>query len=66
MCEILQYNTNEEYIEDKDSEGSNVVIEKEADKTEECALQGEGNGSNNRKLPLLQVQPVTLFHLCHE
>jgi hypothetical protein len=45
MCEdlheILQQSSNEEYIEDKDRERSNIATEEEADNTEESALQGE-------------------------
>ena len=41
MHEILKNSSNEEYIENKHSEGSNVEIDKEADETEESALQGE-------------------------
>jgi hypothetical protein len=66
MCEelheILQQSSNEEYIENKDREGSNIAIQKKADKTEESALQGEDDGRNNRKLPLLHVQPIRIFH----
>jgi hypothetical protein len=40
LHEILQNSSNEEYIENKHSEGSNVEIVKEADETEEIALQG--------------------------
>jgi hypothetical protein len=63
LHEILQNSSNEQYIQDKDSEGSNVEIEEEADKTEESALQEEDDGRKNRKLPLLHVQPITLFHV---
>jgi hypothetical protein len=41
MHEILENSSNEEYIENKHSDGSNVEIDKEADETEESALQGE-------------------------
>jgi hypothetical protein len=48
MCEelheILQNSSNEEYIENKHSEGSNVERDKEADETEESAFQGEDDG----------------------
>jgi hypothetical protein len=44
MHEILQNSSNQEYIENKHSEGSNVEIDKEADETEEGALQGEDDG----------------------
>jgi hypothetical protein len=41
LHEILQNSSNEEYIENKHSEGSNVEIDKEADETEESAFQGK-------------------------
>jgi hypothetical protein len=44
LHEILQYNSNDEYLKNKDREGRNVEIEEEADETEESALQGESNG----------------------
>jgi len=40
LHEILQKSSNEVYIENKHNEGSNVEIDKEADETEESALQG--------------------------
>lgn len=57
----MQQSSNKEYIEDKDREGSNIEIEEEADETEESALQGEDDGRNKRKLPLLHVQPIRIF-----
>jgi hypothetical protein len=56
LHEILQNSSNEEYIENKHSEGSNVEIDQKDDENEESSLQGEDEGRNNRKLPLLQVQ----------
>jgi len=44
------------------SQGSNVERDKEADKTEERALQGEDNDRKDRKLPLLHIQSTRLFH----
>jgi hypothetical protein len=38
MGEILQDSSNEEHIENKHSQGSNIAIEKEDDETEESAL----------------------------
>ena len=38
LHEILQNSSNEEYTENKHSEGSNAEIEKEVDETEESAL----------------------------
>ena len=38
---------NEAYTENKHREGSNVEIDKEADKTKESALQGEDNSGKN-------------------
>jgi hypothetical protein len=39
---------NEEYTENKHSEGNNVQKDKEADEMEECALQGEDDGRKTR------------------
>ena len=38
---IVQNSSNEEYIENKQSDGSNVERDKGADGTEESALQGK-------------------------
>ena len=48
MHEILKNSSNEEYIENKHSEGSNVEIDKESDETEESALQGEDDCRKTR------------------
>ena len=56
LHEILQNRSNEEYIENKHSEGSNVEIHKEVDETEESALKWEDDGRKNRKMTLLHVQ----------
>jgi hypothetical protein len=61
--EILHNSSNEEYTENKHNEGSNVKIDKEADETEESALQGKDEGSKNRKVPLLHVQQNRIFHI---
>ena len=37
--------------------------DKGADGTEESALQGKDDGRENRKLPLLHVQSMRLFHI---
>jgi len=66
LHEILQNSSNEEYIENKPSEGSNAEIDKEACETKESALQGEDNGRKNRKLPLFHVQSNRLFHISLE
>ena len=66
MHEILKNSSNEEYIENKHSEGRNVEIDKEADETEESALQGEDNCRKDRKFPLLQIQSTRLFHISLE
>jgi hypothetical protein len=63
LHEILQNSSNEEYRENKHRERSNVERDKGADETEESALQGEDNGRKNRKLPLLHVQSIRLFHI---
>jgi hypothetical protein len=64
--EILQNSSNEEYTENKRSEGSNVEIDKEADETEESVFQGEDDGRKNWKLPLLYVQSIRIFHVSLE
>ena len=57
LHEILQNSSNEEYTENKHSEGNNAEI----DETEESALQGKDDGKRNRILPLLHVQSIRLF-----
>jgi hypothetical protein len=66
LHEILQNSSNEEYTENKHSEGSNVEIDKEADDTEESTLQGEDDGRKNRKLPPLHVHSIRIFHISLE
>ena len=44
MHEILQNSSNEEYTENKHSEGINADIDKEVDETEESTLQGKDDG----------------------
>jgi hypothetical protein len=66
LHEILQYSSNEEYIENKHSEGSNEDKDKEAHETQESALQGKDNGRKKRKLPLHHVQLIRLFHISLE
>jgi len=44
MHEILQNSSNEEYKENKHSEGSNAELHKEVDVIEESALQGKDDG----------------------
>jgi len=63
---LFKYSSNEEYTENKHSEGSNVQTDKEAVETEESALQREDDGRKNRKLPLLHVQSIRLFHVSLE
>ena len=43
-----------------------MEIDKGADGNEESALQGEDDGRENRKLPLLHVQSIRLFHISLE
>jgi hypothetical protein len=62
----VQNGSNEEYTVNKHSEGSNVEVNKEADETEESALQRGDDGRKNRKLPLLHVQSIRLFHISLE
>jgi hypothetical protein len=40
LQQILQNSSNEEYIANKHSEGSNVEIDKEADETRKCISGG--------------------------
>ena len=44
LHEIRQNSSNEEYTENKHSEGSNAEIDKEVDETEEIAVQGKDDG----------------------
>jgi hypothetical protein len=44
LHEILQNSSKEEYTENKHMEGNNVEIDKEADETEETAIQREDDG----------------------
>jgi len=64
LHEIVQNSSNEEYTENKQSDGNNGERDKGADGTEESALQGKDDGRENRKLPLLHVQ--SLFHISLE
>jgi hypothetical protein len=66
LHEIVQNSSNEEYIENKHSEGSNVERDKEGDETEESALQGEHDGRKNRQLPLLHAQSFRLSNISLE
>jgi hypothetical protein len=66
MQEILQNSSNEEYTENKHSEGRNVAIDKEADEVEESVIQVEDDGRKCRNLPLLQVHSIRLFHVSLE
>jgi hypothetical protein len=61
LHEILQNTSNEEYTENKHSEGSDAEIDKEADEIEESAIQGEDDCRKNRKFPLFHVQSSRLF-----
>jgi hypothetical protein len=66
LHEIVQNSSNGEYTENKQSDGSNVEIDKEGDGNEESELQGEVGGRKNSKLPLLHVQSIRLFHISLE
>ena len=57
LHENLENNSNEEYIENKHSEGINAEIVE----TEESALQGKDDGKRNRILSLLHVQSIRIF-----
>jgi hypothetical protein len=43
-----------------------VEIDKGGDGTEGSALQGVVDGRKNRKLPLIHVHSITLFHISLE
>ena len=49
LHEILRNSSNEEYTENKHSEGSNEEIDKEVDETEESALQGKDDGRKKQE-----------------
>jgi len=66
LQEILKNRSNEEYIENICSEESNVEIDEEGDRTEESAFRGKAMAQKNRKLPLLQVESIRLFHISLE
>jgi hypothetical protein len=58
LNEVLQNSNNEEYKENKHSEGCNVEIDKEVDEIEE-------NG-RKQELPPLHVHSIRLFHISLE
>jgi len=49
LHEILQNSSNEEYTENKHSEGSNEEIDREVDETEGSALQGKDDGRKKQE-----------------
>jgi len=49
LHEILQNSSNEEYTENKHSEGSNAEIDKEVNEIEESALQGKDDGRKEQE-----------------
>jgi len=61
MQEILQNSSNEEYTENKHSEGRKVAIDKEADEAEESVIQVEDDGRNCRNLPLFRYTQSDFF-----
>jgi len=61
LQEILQNSSNEEYTENKHSEGCNVQIDKKADEAEESALQGENDGRKNRNFPCFMYNQSDFF-----
>ena len=63
LHEIVQNSSNEEYTENKQSDRSNVERDMKGDGTEGSAFQGEDDGRQNGKLPLLHVHSITLFHI---
>ena len=63
LHEILPNSSNEEYTENKHSEGINAEIDKELDEIKESALQGKRWQKNNRKQTLLHVQSTRIFRI---
>jgi len=49
LHEILQNSSNEEYTENKHSEGSNEEIDREVDETEGSAIQGKDEGRKKQE-----------------
>jgi len=49
LHEILQNSSNEEYTENKHSEGSNVETDKEVDETVGNALKGKDDGRKKQE-----------------
>ena len=62
----MHNSSNEEYTENKQSDGSNVERDKEGDGTEGSSVQGEDDGKKTKKLPLLHVHSIRLFHISLE
>ena len=61
LHEIRQNSSNEEYTENKHSEGSNAEIDKEVDETETVHFRGKTMAEKNRKLPLLHYNQSDSF-----
>ena len=61
---IVQNSSNEEYTENKQSDGSNVERDKGDDGTEESALQGKTMAEKTGSL--LHVQSIRIFHISLE
>jgi len=57
LHEIMQNSSNEEYTENKHSEGSNA----ELDETEKVYFMGNTMAERNRILPLFHVQSIRHF-----
>jgi len=49
LHEILQNSSNEEYTENKHSEGITAEIDREVDEIEESALQGKDDGRKKQE-----------------
>ena len=65
LHEILQNSSNEEYTENKHSEGSNAEIDMEVDETEESTLQGKDDGRKKREAATaLHTMNQTLSYNC--
>jgi len=61
LHEILQNSSNEEYTENKHSQGTNVEIDKEADEMEESPIQGEDDGRKTGICPCFMYNQPDFF-----
>ena len=62
LHEILQNSSNEEYTENKHSEGSNAETDKEVDENKESALQGKDGRKKQEAATALHTMNQTLSY----